>query len=626
MSGAPRIVSLVPSLTELICELGLTRHLVGRTGFCIHPAAALAAVPKVGGTKTVNIERIRRLAPTHCIVNIDENERATVDEIARFVPHIIVTHPIRIEDNFSLYREFGERFEVPARAQALCDALEAVLEPIAARPYAPIELVYLIWNDPWMTVSADTFIAHMLARVGLITHRFESAARYPAITPEAIARSGVSACLLSSEPCRFRPADRLQLRAAWEACGIAAPAMLGIDGEMTSWYGPRAITGLAYLARYRARLEARLVHRARPALRRGVRQVVQPGAMNLTGLAAGLLLSGLLAGCSTTAPAPDGSGAPAASSSTPSGTGTPGAPRGGRFYLDDGPGERPLAELANIPDAIARDEPLHRFANRPYTQFGRHYVPMTRLEPFRERGTATWYGRRYHNRPTSTGERYDMYAMTAAHPTLPLPSYARVTHIQSGRSIIVRVNDRGPFVPGRVIDLSYAAAARLGTALSGSAEVEVELITRFDEAQAPAAARATESPPVLPAVPGPVAAPVAPAPPGLAAEGAQAVAVSLSRPPAIEAGGEPAASPAAVAALAPGRYVQVGAYQTRSSAQAALERLLARPGGLPETVMVRQDGALFKLVAGPYAQPAQAQEALRRLRSATGIDAFQLVR
>ncbi|MEO8137266.1 MAG: septal ring lytic transglycosylase RlpA family protein, partial [Betaproteobacteria bacterium] len=121
-------------------------------------------------------------------------------------------------------------------------------------------------------------------------------------------------------------------------------------------------------------------------------------------------------------------------------------------------------------------EPLHRFANRPYSVLGRDYVPATELRPYRERGTASWYGRKFHNQRTSIGETYDMYAMTAAHPTLPLPSYARVTHLQSGRSVIVRVNDRGPFLHGRIIDLSYAAAWKLAFVDQGSAQVEVEAI------------------------------------------------------------------------------------------------------------------------------------------------------
>jgi rare lipoprotein A len=134
-----------------------------------------------------------------------------------------------------------------------------------------------------------------------------------------------------------------------------------------------------------------------------------------------------------------------------------------------------------VPDAVARAEPLNPRANRPYVVFGQSYVPLTELQPFRERGTATWYGRRYHGRRTSNGEPYDMYAMTAAHPRLPLPSYARVTNLANSRTVIVRVNDRGPFLHGRVIDLSWTAATRLGFANRGTAEVEVELITEFDE-------------------------------------------------------------------------------------------------------------------------------------------------
>jgi rare lipoprotein A len=153
-----------------------------------------------------------------------------------------------------------------------------------------------------------------------------------------------------------------------------------------------------------------------------------------------------------------------------------GAARPGGYYLDDGPGANPPANLEQIPDAVPRLEPLHRFANRPYSVFGREYVPATELRPYHERGIASWYGRKFHGVSTSTGEPYDMYAMTAAHPTLPLPSYAKVTHVGTGRSVIVRVNDRGPFLHGRVIDLSYAAASRLGFLREGSAEVEVDAI------------------------------------------------------------------------------------------------------------------------------------------------------
>jgi rare lipoprotein A len=148
----------------------------------------------------------------------------------------------------------------------------------------------------------------------------------------------------------------------------------------------------------------------------------------------------------------------------------------GGYYKDDGPGEKVPPDLAQLPDAEPRSEPLHRFANRPYTQMGRDYVPLAEVQPFRQRGLASWYGRRFHGQKTASGEPYDMYAMTAAHPTLPIPSYVRVTHLGNGRSVVVRVNDRGPFHSSRIIDLSYAAAFKLGYIQAGSAQVEIEAV------------------------------------------------------------------------------------------------------------------------------------------------------
>ena len=151
----------------------------------------------------------------------------------------------------------------------------------------------------------------------------------------------------------------------------------------------------------------------------------------------------------------------------------------GGYYKDDGPGTRSPSSLASIPDATPRAEPLHKFANRPYEALGKRYVPMTSVQPFRQSGLASWYGKRFHGQKTASGETYDMYAMTAAHPTLPIPSYARVTSVKTGRQVVVRINDRGPFHGGRVIDLSYAAAYRLGFVDSGSGEVELQSITAF---------------------------------------------------------------------------------------------------------------------------------------------------
>jgi len=149
------------------------------------------------------------------------------------------------------------------------------------------------------------------------------------------------------------------------------------------------------------------------------------------------------------------------------------APQKGGYYKDDGPGGKPPV---NVADAVPRVEPLHRFANRPYKAMGRDYVPLTSLQPFKQRGMASWYGKRYHGQKTSSGEIYDMYAMSAAHPTLPIPSYARVTNIKNGRSVVVRINDRGPFRSDRVIDLSYVAAHKLDFIQAGQAQVEVESI------------------------------------------------------------------------------------------------------------------------------------------------------
>jgi rare lipoprotein A len=145
----------------------------------------------------------------------------------------------------------------------------------------------------------------------------------------------------------------------------------------------------------------------------------------------------------------------------------------------DGPPPNPPAGVADTPDAVPRIEPFRIGGpNKPYTYSGRTYRPVTSDEALRERGLATWYGKAYHGRPTSSGEIYDMYAMTAAHKTWPIPSYARVRNPATGHSVIVRINDRGPFEHHAVIDLSYAAAARLG-ALRGITEVEVERLT-FD--------------------------------------------------------------------------------------------------------------------------------------------------
>jgi rare lipoprotein A len=269
---------------------------------------------------------------------------------------------------------------------------------------------------------------------------------------------------------------------------------------------------------------------------------------------------------------------------------SPGATRRGAYYRDDGPGTGPAPDLSGIAEPVPRPEALHPRANRPYVVFERTYVPMTALAPYRERGTATWYGRRYHGQRTSIGEVYDMYAMTAAHPTLPIPSYARVTHLASGRSVTVRVNDRGPFLHGRLIDLSYAAAARLGYVNAGSAEVEVELVTRFEAAD-------SDAPPGRP----------------LAAEVAPSVAASRTS--------------AATAPPSPGvHYLQLAAFASRESAEASRERLAREVGWLADRLEVRQEGPMYKVHAGPFGAREEALSEAQRIREATGQRPFAVTR
>ena len=253
-----------------------------------------------------------------------------------------------------------------------------------------------------------------------------------------------------------------------------------------------------------------------------------------------------------------------------------GAGKGG-YYKDDGPGDNIPANLADIPDAVPRVEPLHRGASKPYTALGRDYVPMTDARGFRQEGLASWYGRRYHGKPTSSGEPYDMYAMTAAHPTLPIPSYVRVSNPAIGRSVVVRINDRGPFHADRVIDLSYTAAWKLDI-LKGVTPVVVEAI----DPEAPAA-------PPAPAV---LATPLPPLP---------AVAET-------------------------GTYLQLGAFGNAAGAEEFAQRVRQRMGDLLPGVERLQAGTLFKVQAGPFASVALADQAAEAVTRELGIQPFKVSR
>jgi ABC-type Fe3+-hydroxamate transport system substrate-binding protein len=243
----------VPSLTELVCELGLERYLVGRTGYCIHPENSVAQVPKVGGTKTVNLKKIRDLAPTHVILNKDENRLEDADSLKAFVPNVVITHPLVAADNLAVYQQFGEVFNCQARAQELAQQFSDELALCRAQPWGEKKVLYLIWKNPWMTISPPTYIASMLQEVGLKTVGPATSelgvvpVRYPQFESQDAPSWNADAILFSSEPYQFSAIDFADT-AGWASS--AAPRSL-IDGEMLSWYGPRAIAGLRYLRKFR---------------------------------------------------------------------------------------------------------------------------------------------------------------------------------------------------------------------------------------------------------------------------------------------------------------------------------------------------------------------------------------
>ena len=373
-----------------------------------------------------------------------------------------------------------------------------------------------------------------------------------------------------------------------------------------------------------------------------------------------LVLGFLLAGCGTVRP-PIAT-APGSVSPPPAGTAAPaprvsilppaGSGRGG-YYLDDGPGDAPPPHLEAVPDAVPKIEPYAARGNKPYVVFGKTYVPLTDTQPLKQRGTGSWYGKKFHGQKTSSGERYDMYKMTAAHPTLPIPSYARVTNLRTGAQVIVRVNDRGPFHSKRIIDLSYTAALKLGYIANGSAELEVERILPDEIARMNSGARPVAvAAPAAPAMPMPVPlAAVSPTPlpiplsspvPGATGPAMPSAALSGTAPPAsqiaaaslddflkaqetpgiirvgMEAGAPPMSTPAAEAgtmrdagatAVMGGYYLQFGAYAQNTNAEGVRQQLLQRwPAALPAPE-VRQNGALYRLYSGPFGSRGDAVQA-----------------
>ena len=246
--------------------------------------------------------------------------------------------------------------------------------------------------------------------------------------------------------------------------------------------------------------------------------------------------------------------------STPTAKQVSTAPKGGGYYLDDGPEANPPANLDAVPNAVPRHEPLHRFANRTYVAFGKTYTPQTERRGYSEEGLASWYGRRFHGKKTASGELYDMYAMTAAHPTLPIPSYARVTALNTGKSVVVRINDRGPFHSTRIIDLSYTAAYKLGYLGSGSARVRVESL-------------------------------------------------------------DPAAYDTQGQALKDGIYLQVGAFSRADNAQQLLDRLTRTLELDAKQTRVVLNGTLHRVQLGPYPSDDAAHSDRARVRERLDLNA-----
>jgi len=270
-----------------------------------------------------------------------------------------------------------------------------------------------------------------------------------------------------------------------------------------------------------------------------------------------LLAAAFLAACGTAPRKPDAVGS-------------------GKYYLDDGPPDSTPGDLANVPDAVPRDEPFHKYANRPYTVFGQTYVPVVNKERTVQRGIASWYGKKFHGQRTSSGETYDMFAMTAAHPTFPIPSYARVTNVKNGKSVVVRINDRGPFHSNRIIDLSYAAAVRIGIASAGSGLVEVE--------------RVYEAVP-----PGP--------------------AVERIPPP------QTAIVETAVVTQEPGGlWLQLGAFASRESADSFRDKMVRDLAWNREPLQVFSREGLHRVRMGPYRNRDEASAIADQVRRSLGFE------
>jgi len=257
-------------------------------------------------------------------------------------------------------------------------------------------------------------------------------------------------------------------------------------------------------------------------------------------------------------------------------------------YLDgDGPGDNPPANIDAIPDAIPVAEPLNRFANRPYVALDKNYTPLTVVSNFKERGVASWYGKKFQGNATSSGDKYDMYLMTAAHPILPIPSYARVTNVVTGKTVVIRINDRGPFLHDRVIDLSYTAAHKLGITGDGSSEVEIESITPDTQSVA------QSEPGILPIA------------------RLEAVQSTPLKPVA--------AAPLTLSPVVSGVFLQLGAFNTPEAAQKFLLQMQAKLSEADKKLSLFSKNRVSRVYIGPYASLDDARSNRTSLKDKLGF-------
>lgn len=322
-----------------------------------------------------------------------------------------------------------------------------------------------------------------------------------------------------------------------------------------------------------------------------------------TRLAASALAALLLAACGS-APrqdaAVDGQKAPVSKTPTPTKKPTAVLKKGGGFYKDDGPADDIPDGLDDIPDATPRWEPLHKPATKPYVVLGKEYVPNTAVKPYRTRGVASWYGKKFHGQKTSIGEPYDMFAMTAAHPTLALPSYVRVTNVQTGKAVVLRVTDRGPFHADRVIDLSYTAAYKLGLINGGSGQVEVEAII-------PGEPVTIASAQALP--------PPRPAPADFDEMERLVRRLALEERPVQTADMLGMSTPPGGVR---GVYLQLGAFSNAENAENLKNHLSRDLDWLGEPMRIYTTGSIHRLHLGPYATRAEADRVAEKIRAALG--------